>query len=135
MKKRQGFTLIELLISLFILGILAAIAYPSYQDFVIKTRRVDAQSELIKAQIEQSSYRITHPTYINNATSAGLPSNNQHYAFSVVSASVNTYIMKAEAKSTSGQSNDQVICKTLFIDQNNTKTSDGSTENSACWVN
>ena len=59
MNKQQGFTLIELLISLFILGILAAIAYPSYQGFVIKTRRVDAQSELIKAQIEQSSYRIT----------------------------------------------------------------------------
>tara|TARA_R110001583_G_scaffold19603_8_gene76568 strand:- start:21229 stop:21636 length:408 start_codon:yes stop_codon:yes gene_type:complete len=135
MNKQQGFTLIELLISLFILGILAAIAYPSYQGFVIKTRRVDAQSELIKAQIEQSSYRITHPTYINNTTSAGLPSNNQHYTFSVVSASVNTYIMKAEAKSTSSQSNDQVICKTLFIDQNNTKTSDGNTENNSCWVN
>ena len=135
MNKHRGFTLIELLISLVILGVLAAIVYPSYQNFVIKTRRVDAQSELIKAQIEQSSYRITHPTYISNTTSAGFPSNNQYYTFSIVSASVNTYTIKAEAKSASSQINDQGICKTLFINQNNTKTSDGNTDNAICWIN
>ena len=134
MNKQQGFTLIELLISLVILGILAAIAYPSYQGFVIKTRRVEAQNELIKAQIEQSSYRITHPSYMSNSSSAGLPSNNEHYAFSVVSASVNTYIMKAEAKTASSQNNDKSTCKTLFINQNNIKTSDGSTDNGYCWM-
>ncbi|MDA7745848.1 type IV pilin protein [Psychromonas sp.] len=109
-------------------------AYPSYQSFVIKTRRGDAQSELIKAQIEQSSYRIIHPTYISNISSTGLPSNHPYYTFSIVHSSANTYTMKAEAKLASTQHSDTDECKTLYINQNNIKTSDGSTENAACWI-
>lgn len=135
MRKKQGFTLIELLIVLAILAIMAGIAYPAYQDFVIKTRRADAQGELIKAQIEQSSYRIIHPTYISDASTAGLPSNNQYYTFSIESASANAYLLKAVAKATSSQNNDESACKTLYIDQNNNKTSNGSTVNASCWMN
>jgi len=134
-RKFCAFTLIELLIVIAILSLLAGIAYPSYQGFVIKTRRADAQSELIKAQIEQSSFRITHPTYTSNASAAGLPSNNQYYAFSIVSASTHTYTLKAEAKATASQIDDKSACQTLYIDQSNTKTSDGSQQNNACWSN
>lgn len=135
MSKKDGFTLMELLITLAILGIIAGIAYPSYQGIMIKTRRADAQSELLKAQIEQSSYRIIHPTFISNAISAGLPANSAYYTFSIESASGTTYSLKATAKMTGGQQHDHSICTTLYIDQNNTKTSDGSTDNSDCWIN
>lgn len=133
MNKLRGFTLVELLICLVIIAILAGIAYPSYQSFVIATRRSDAQSELIKAQIEQSSYRIMHPIYISNPNSAGLPSNNQYYTFSIVSSAAHTYVMKAVANVNSSQNNDKTPCKTLFINQNNVKTSDGSEDNAFCW--
>lgn len=136
MANKLGFTLIELLIVIAILAIIAGIAYPSYQDFVIQAKRNDAQGELIKAQIEQSSHRIINPSYITNINSAGLPSNDPNYTFSIESAGSSTYLMKAIVKSTSNtQVNDTDICQTLYIDQDSNKTSNGNTDNSSCWRN
>lgn len=133
MTKPSGFTLVELLICLLMVAILMSIAYPSYQNFIIKARRADAQSELLKAQIQQSNYRITHPTYIDNNNATGLPSDNTYYTFSVVSASSHTYLLKAEANINNSQNNDDLACRNLFIDQNSRKTKDGELENTACW--
>lgn len=47
-KKNEGFTLIELMITVAVIGILASIAYPSYQEQVRKSRRADAQGALLE---------------------------------------------------------------------------------------
>lgn len=53
-KQQQGLTLIELMIVVAIIGVLAAIAYPSYQGYVLKTKRAHMMSEMqnIASQIE-----------------------------------------------------------------------------------
>jgi type IV pilus assembly protein PilE len=48
-RARGGFSLIELLVVVTIVGILAAIAYPSYRNQVERTRRADAQAVLMQA--------------------------------------------------------------------------------------
>jgi len=133
MKQAFAFSLVELLVVVFILAVLSTIAYPSYQQFVVKTRRAEAQSELTKAQVTQSSYHILNPSYLLDAESLGLPLNHDFYRFSVVSVSTHTYLMKAEAKSATSQSNDEISCQTLYIDQDNNKTRDGVLDNSECW--
>jgi type IV pilus assembly protein PilE len=48
MNREAGFTLIELMITVAILGVLVAIAYPSYTDYVRDARRADAQADLVE---------------------------------------------------------------------------------------
>jgi type IV pilus assembly protein PilE len=69
----KGFTLIELLIAVTIVAILAAIAYPTYNDAMRKTRRADAKSLLLEiaARQEQLFSSRAPNTYGNTVTSLG----------------------------------------------------------------
>lgn len=56
MSHLAGFTLIELMITVVVLGILAAIAYPSYNQYSIRTRRSDAQTALLQIANQQERF-------------------------------------------------------------------------------
>lgn len=58
-----GFTLIELMVSLVVVAILAAIAYPAYQDHMRKGRRAAAQAFLVDAASRQQQYLLDARTY------------------------------------------------------------------------
>jgi len=96
MKKHVGFTLIELMIVVTVVGILAAIAYPSYSRYIVKSRRSDAQIALLQAAATQEKffsdcgyYAVILPGTKNCSTSAdgvlgiSTSSLNQYYTLSV----------------------------------------------------
>jgi len=104
----QGFTLIEMMIVVAIIGILAAIAYPSYEEYVKSSRRAEAQSALmgLAAAMER------HFTANNSYTGAGASGANNgapdiyydqvpngggtaYYNLTVVSASDTAFVVQA----------------------------------------
>ena len=68
---RAGFTLIEVLIVVAILGILAAIAYPSYTQYVIKTNRVDVQTEMLVIARNLTNYKVAKGSFKDAQLSSG----------------------------------------------------------------
>ena len=73
----MGFTLIELMIVVAIVGILAAVAYPSYQDSLRKSRRAEGRTALMEVIQQQERYMTQNNTYLAFAeTSTTAPFKN-----------------------------------------------------------
>jgi len=71
---QQGFTLIELIIVVAIIGILAAIAIPAYQDYTIRAQVSEGMSLADGAKTAIAEYYTNHGTWPTNNSAAGLAS-------------------------------------------------------------
>src|SRR6218665_473384 len=85
--RQAGFTLIELMIAVIIVAILAAVAIPSYQQFVAKGRRADAMSALSSIMQAQERFRSNKNRYASSFEEL-LPFavTPKHYALTMVGA-------------------------------------------------
>ena len=78
---KQGFTLIELMIVVAVIGILAAIAYPSYQDSVIRSNRNVAKGDLQGLAQAMERWRVQNNTFKGAAaggSDTGAPGTRAH---------------------------------------------------------
>ena len=134
----RGFTLIELMITVAIIAILAAVALPSYQDYVRKSRRADAQSFLSEVVARQQHFLVDRRAYAVSITDAPasnglgvtIPANISSY-YTVTMATNNGASppsFTVTGTPTGSQASEK--CGTLTINQSGTKTASGS---GTCW--
>jgi type IV pilus assembly protein PilE len=111
--RQRGFTLMELMVVVAIVGILAAIAYPSYQEQVRSTRRADAQAALVAFAAAMERHHTQQGTYEKAATGGadtGIPATTvfvseapldgatKTYNLTISAATRNTYTLLATPK-------------------------------------
>ncbi len=72
MNNQKGFTLIELMIVIAIVGILAAVALPAYQDYTIRAKLAEPMAALSEAKSSMAEYFVAMGKLPANATAAGI---------------------------------------------------------------
>ena len=120
----RGFTLVELIIVVAIVAILGAIAYPSYQDHVRKTRRADGKTALLQAVQVAERFFTQNNSYVGVPVAAA--SDEGHYNLALVS---NATTFTITATPVGLQASDP--CGALTINQANVKNSAGGMAD--CW--
>lgn len=142
-RRNEGFTLIELIIAVAIVGILAAIAYPTYVDSVRKARRAEARATLIElAQWMERNYTMAHRYDQNPAgapiNTAALPFKEapkdgtpKVYDLTVTAPNANSFTLRAVPKG--AQAGDK--CGTLTLNQAGQRGVEGAVGMTAadCW--
>jgi type IV pilus assembly protein PilE len=124
----KGFTLIELMIVMVIIGVLAAIAYPSYQSHLQKSRRVDAQTAMLELAQYMERYYTTNGSYTGAAlpfTASPKDDATKYYALSLSAQAANSYTLSGAPSGT--QATDS--CGTLTLNHTGAKTP----TTSGCW--
>ena len=116
--KFKGFTLIELMIVVALIAILAALAMPAYQDYVMRARRSDGLKELLSLQLAQEKWRANNSAYSTGITTdfgfADTTSPDGYYAMSVTVSGA-SYTFSADPQGVQAADTD---CDPITIDQN-----------------
>ncbi|UVW27315.1 type IV pilin protein [Massilia sp. H6] len=132
-KRQAGFTLIEIMIAVVIVGILTAVALPSYSAYVMRARLTEAFTGLAGVQPRMEQHWSNNRTYagFDAAALAQMPADTDNFTFKLTSASASAYVLTATGEGS-------VDGFVYTIDQNGNRATtavpQGWTGSDTCWV-
>ncbi|HLP97180.1 MAG TPA: type IV pilin protein [Sideroxyarcus sp.] len=136
MKLQKGFSLIELMVAVVIVGILASVAIPAYQDYVIRGKLAEATSTLADARVKMEQFFQDNRTYDPSADGTTCPgaivAATTYFDYTCENLSANTYTIVATGK-------DNLSDFVYTINQANAKQTTGlkadwGTAPMNCWI-
>jgi type IV pilus assembly protein PilE len=150
--RQQGYTLIEILIVVAILGLLAAIAIPSYQNSILASNRSVAQAALLDLANRQEQFYLDNRTYtadltnlggmvFSNGGSSAVAFNDNHslvdsasgerlYFVQILSANATAFAISATPQLVQA---DDAECGALSLTSFGVKGETGTASVSDCW--
>jgi len=131
MKSAKGFTLVEIMTVVALIGILASVAIPAYNNYVIRGKLVDASTQLASARIQLEQY------FQDNRSYAGwtCPVATKYFSFTC-NTTATTYTLTAESNLNQGLGN-SAGDYTYTIDDTNAKATTkfaGQSSTFSCWI-
>lgn len=125
-----GFSLIELMIAIVIVAILASVAYPSYQEYLRRGARADAQAHMMDIAGRQGQFLIDNRAYAASLAALGVttPTSVASKYTITLDAGGTPPTFTITATPTGDQAND--TCGTLTLDNSGAKTASGT---GTCW--
>ena len=139
---QRGFTLIELMLGIIVIGVLLAVAYPSFTDQMRKSRRADAIAALTALQQAQERWRSNNMAYANFNTAGNgnapngldLPTHSAagYYSLSIDGLSATNYTLVARAAQGNSQARDGT-CQSVGVRSANGVLIYGSGASSIDW--
>ncbi|HEX7813063.1 MAG TPA: prepilin-type N-terminal cleavage/methylation domain-containing protein [Burkholderiales bacterium] len=131
MRKQKGFTLIEIMIAIAIIGIISAVALPSYTQYILRGKLTEAHTNLLALRTQAEQY------FQDNRTFAGFPcaaADSKYFTYSCPVMTSDAYTIRAVGVAAQGTGD-----FTYTIDQANVRTTvnkpaDWSAPSGNCWV-
>jgi len=143
--KQTGFTLMELMIVVAIVGIISAVAYPAYTQFIVKSKRTAGSSMLLQIADSQQQFFMDNKQFATKFSSLGYASDDmmindegqivsasdskRTYKIALSGAAATAYTVEAVPQL--GQASKDSHCGTITLTSAGVKGQSGSGDN--CW--
>lgn len=126
----RGFTLIELMIVVAIIGLLTMVAFPSYQDYVIRGKIAEATSALADGRVKMEQFFQDNKTYVGGTC----PAATESFTYACSNLTASTYTITA-----TGRAGSSVAAFIYTIDQANARRTTGlkagwGSVPQNCWI-